>query len=276
MSVKDFMEDGRRTGVVVDGIERGQARVRRLGADRHELTVLVEEGTFPVVISLDTEALRALAFGSAPAGDPLIEDLRRCVREMRDHQHPERGEDLFCLNLVAYMGERMRAVLDRLDAAERRLGAFEATRLAETRQRMGTDGLNTGPAPAVSGRMTITASGAAKLDEKFGPGWRDGAPAQGADDAAVEAADDEEARRTGGTFVGKYLGPRADVDGGDLAAIDRLVESAPPVSDEAAAVIRDALPPAERATYYCGLTGPDHEHRSQSQALRCSRSRRPR
>lgn len=33
------------------------------------------------------------------------------------------------------------------------------------------------------------------------------------DDAAIEAADDAEARRTGGTFAAKYLGPLDGWDG---------------------------------------------------------------
>jgi hypothetical protein len=49
-----------------------------------------------------------------PATDLLIIQLAETVQQVRDHEHPERGEDLYCLNLHAYMGERMAAVLKRL------------------------------------------------------------------------------------------------------------------------------------------------------------------
>lgn len=42
-----------------------------------------------------------------PATDDLIRHLSDCVRKVCGHQHPERGEDLYCLNLTSYMGERM-------------------------------------------------------------------------------------------------------------------------------------------------------------------------
>lgn len=48
-----------------------------------------------------------------PATDQLLADLATCVRDVREHEHPARGEDLFCLNLTSYMGERMAAVLKR-------------------------------------------------------------------------------------------------------------------------------------------------------------------
>ena len=49
-----------------------------------------------------------------PATDLLLGQLAECVKDVRAHQHPERGEDLYCLNLHAFMGERMAAVLKRL------------------------------------------------------------------------------------------------------------------------------------------------------------------
>jgi hypothetical protein len=48
-----------------------------------------------------------------PATDLLLGDLATCVAQVREHEHP-RGEDLYCLNLTSYMGERMAAVLQRL------------------------------------------------------------------------------------------------------------------------------------------------------------------
>ncbi len=55
---------------------------------------------------------------SAGATDGLIANLAKSVEDVRNHQHPNGGEDFFCLNQVAYMGERMGSVLQRLAAAE--------------------------------------------------------------------------------------------------------------------------------------------------------------
>lgn len=37
--------------------------------------------------------------------------LEKAAADVRAHQHPERGEDLYCLNLVAWLGERVGPVL---------------------------------------------------------------------------------------------------------------------------------------------------------------------
>ncbi|MFI6903052.1 hypothetical protein ACIBKY_17450 [Nonomuraea sp. NPDC050394] len=60
---------------------------------------------------------------SISATDALIEHLAETVRQRLAHEHPQPGggEDLFCLNLTSYMGERMGAVLVRLREAEARL-----------------------------------------------------------------------------------------------------------------------------------------------------------
>ncbi|MBN6054550.1 hypothetical protein JYK22_21590, partial [Nonomuraea sp. RK-328] len=57
---------------------------------------------------------------SKPASDELIEHLATTLHERLGHEHPQPGggEDLFCLNLTSYMGERMGAVLARLREAE--------------------------------------------------------------------------------------------------------------------------------------------------------------
>ncbi|MFI6910146.1 hypothetical protein ACIBKY_53460 [Nonomuraea sp. NPDC050394] len=57
---------------------------------------------------------------SISATDALIEHLAETVRQRLAHEHPQPGggEDLFCLNLTSYMGERMGAVLVRLREAE--------------------------------------------------------------------------------------------------------------------------------------------------------------
>lgn len=74
-----------------------------------------------------------LAPEQRPATDLLLADLATCVKSVREHQHPERGEDFFCLNLTSYMGERMAAVLKRLDdeRAEVRRWKDRHTALAE-------------------------------------------------------------------------------------------------------------------------------------------------
>lgn len=48
--------------------------------------------------------------------DPLT-DIRQALEHVRAHKHPElgRGEDIYCLNLTAWMGERMGFVLRHYD-----------------------------------------------------------------------------------------------------------------------------------------------------------------
>lgn len=55
-----------------------------------------------------------------PASDHLIEELAKCVLDMRAHEHYAGGltVDIFCLNLKAYVGERIAPVLVRLREAE--------------------------------------------------------------------------------------------------------------------------------------------------------------
>lgn len=49
--------------------------------------------------------------------DPLIANLTETVQQVKGHDHPK-YEDIHCLNLVAYMGERMATVLRRLAAEQ--------------------------------------------------------------------------------------------------------------------------------------------------------------
>jgi hypothetical protein len=53
-----------------------------------------------------------------PATTALVAHLARAVEDHHAHPHPARGEDFYCLNLVAFMGERMGPVLRRLHNAE--------------------------------------------------------------------------------------------------------------------------------------------------------------
>ncbi|MEV2249359.1 hypothetical protein AB0I94_02180 [Streptomyces sp. NPDC050147] len=52
-----------------------------------------------------------------PASTGLVASLAKSVRDCREHEHPT-WEDLYCLNLTSYMGERMAPVLRRLFDSE--------------------------------------------------------------------------------------------------------------------------------------------------------------
>ncbi|MFF9285448.1 hypothetical protein [Streptomyces griseosporeus] len=68
-----------------------------------------------------------------PASDGLLEQLAESVRDRREHDHPT-WEDLYCLNLVSFMGERMGTVLRRLLDAEARAERYRiAWGMARTR-----------------------------------------------------------------------------------------------------------------------------------------------
>lgn len=62
---------------------------------------------------------------SKPATAALVASLAKAVRDVREHDHPK-WEDLYCLNLTSFMGERMGPVLRRLVAAEARVAELEA------------------------------------------------------------------------------------------------------------------------------------------------------
>jgi hypothetical protein len=59
-----------------------------------------------------------------PATAGLVASLATAVRDVREHEHPK-WEDLYCLNLTSYMGERMGPVLRRLLDAEARIAELE-------------------------------------------------------------------------------------------------------------------------------------------------------
>ncbi|MGX1116344.1 hypothetical protein RKD37_001707 [Streptomyces ambofaciens] len=63
--------------------------------------------------------------GAKPATDSLIAGMAKAIRDRREHEHPA-WEDLYCLNLVSWMGERMGPVLRRLLDAEARVTELEA------------------------------------------------------------------------------------------------------------------------------------------------------
>lgn len=77
-----------------------------------------------------------------PASDLVLAELRSSALNVRTHDHPLH-QDLYCLNLVAYMGERMVYVLRRLADKEGEVRALkdrltaladEAIELAERRE----------------------------------------------------------------------------------------------------------------------------------------------
>ncbi|WP_019547625.1 MULTISPECIES: hypothetical protein [Streptomycetaceae] len=55
---------------------------------------------------------------TSPATDSLLDAFAESITNMREHDHSTQREDWHCLNLAAYMGERMAPVLRRLLDAE--------------------------------------------------------------------------------------------------------------------------------------------------------------
>jgi hypothetical protein len=77
---------------------------------------------------LSAERLAQIAslIGDAkPATDELLVSFGKSVRDRREHDHATQHEDWFCMNLAAYMGERMGPVLRRLLDAEARVAELE-------------------------------------------------------------------------------------------------------------------------------------------------------
>ncbi|MEV0691818.1 hypothetical protein [Streptomyces sp. NPDC050388] len=130
-------------GVLLAAMEQGQqtptglalaldsARLLNSPETAAELEQLRERSTaVPSALAAEERAELAEHLGDAkPATTSLIASLAKTVRDVRDHEHPT-WEDLYCLNLVSYMGERMAPVLRRLLDTEARVAELEA-RLAE-------------------------------------------------------------------------------------------------------------------------------------------------
>ncbi|MFJ2249400.1 hypothetical protein ACIQGT_40230 [Streptomyces sp. NPDC093108] len=82
--------------------------------------------------ALTPEQRKAIAhqLGDArPATDGLLGSLAESVANVRTHDHPK-WEDLYCMNLSSYMGERMAPVLRRLLDTEAELIGFRDQRNA--------------------------------------------------------------------------------------------------------------------------------------------------
>ncbi|MFI9012641.1 hypothetical protein ACIGZI_01245 [Streptomyces griseus] len=87
-------------------------------------------GTKPVPMRPEQRKAIAVQIGEVqPATDALIGSLAESVANVRNHEHPS-WEDLYCMNLTSYMGERMASVLKRLldtETENARLGAENDT-----------------------------------------------------------------------------------------------------------------------------------------------------
>ncbi|MFF5980892.1 hypothetical protein ACFY78_18805 [Streptomyces olindensis] len=59
-----------------------------------------------------------------PATTSLVQHMAKAVHDRATHEHPT-WEDLYCLNLVSWLGERMAPVLRRLLEAEARIAELE-------------------------------------------------------------------------------------------------------------------------------------------------------
>ncbi|MEW2351487.1 SPOR domain-containing protein [Streptomyces sp. NPDC006684] len=71
------------------------------------------------------ERIAAQLGDAKPATDKVLTSLAASVADRRAHEHPA-WEDLYCLNLVSWAGERMAPVLRRLLDAEARVAELEA------------------------------------------------------------------------------------------------------------------------------------------------------
>jgi hypothetical protein len=78
-------------------------------------------------LSAEQRASLALLIGDAkPANAKLLNAFGEAVRDCRNHEHPKASEDFYCLNLAAWMGERVALVLRRLLDAEAQAVAWES------------------------------------------------------------------------------------------------------------------------------------------------------
>lgn len=80
----------------------------------------------PAVLSPEQRTALDEQLGDAKAATTgLIVSFGQSVANRRNHEHPT-WEDLYCMNLSSYMGERMAPVLRRLLDAESRIAELEA------------------------------------------------------------------------------------------------------------------------------------------------------
>lgn len=74
--------------------------------------------TIPAISADQRAKLSALLGAAEPARDGLVQHLAAKVRDHAEHDHPTQREDMHCLNVTSFMGERMGPVLRRLLDAE--------------------------------------------------------------------------------------------------------------------------------------------------------------
>ncbi|MFH9826764.1 hypothetical protein [Streptomyces bobili] len=84
-------------------------------------------GPEPSAREKERAAIAELIGEAKPATAGLVASLAKAVHDVRVHEHPT-WEDLYCLNLTSFMGERMGPVLRRLLDAEARVVELEAER----------------------------------------------------------------------------------------------------------------------------------------------------
>ncbi|MCI0386205.1 hypothetical protein [Streptomyces sp. CNQ085] len=92
---------------------------------REERAMRAEESARREPLSAEVREQVAALIGEAkPATDGLLEQIAKSIRDRREHEHPT-WEDLYCLNVTSWMGERMGPVLRRLLDAEARVAELE-------------------------------------------------------------------------------------------------------------------------------------------------------
>lgn len=84
-------------------------------------------GALPMPVGALRLTLAQLIGDVKPASAELLHAFGESVRDCREHEHPK-GEDFYCLNLAAWMGEHAAPVLRRLLDAEARVAELESER----------------------------------------------------------------------------------------------------------------------------------------------------
>lgn len=89
-------------------------------------------GPEPLTLTAEQRSAIAALIGDAkPATTGLVQHMAKAVHDRSVHEHPT-WEDMYCLNLVSWMGERMGPVLRRLVDAEARVAELESASVARS------------------------------------------------------------------------------------------------------------------------------------------------
>lgn len=100
----------------------------------------VPQGPEPQALSpVQGMALAEFVGDVKPATTKLLLAFGECVRDCREHEHPEASEDFHCLNLTAWMGERAGLVLRRLLDAEAENARLRSQVAALLKERQSTN-----------------------------------------------------------------------------------------------------------------------------------------